>query len=99
MRDEYKRLMAQAAKEEAEARRWAIRHSYAAKGVLLLGPDELSGRDVYPLDLEPAAIAAGVAYITAERVERLVGPSAPCCVTPQTASNVAPRTSRRVGPD
>jgi hypothetical protein len=32
-------------------------------------------------------------------LERLVGPSARCCVTPQTASDVAPRTSRRAGPD
>ena len=32
-------------------------------------------------------------------LERLVGPSARCCVTPQTASDVAPRTSPRAGPD
>ena len=66
--DEYRRLMAQAAKEDAEARKWAIRHSYARRGMLLLGPDEPSGRDVYPPDLHDAAITAGVASFTPTRV-------------------------------
>ena len=66
--DEYRRLKALAAKEDAEARRWAIRHSYARRGMLLLGPDEPSGRDVYPPDLHDAAITAGVASFTPTRV-------------------------------
>jgi hypothetical protein len=68
MRDERKKLLDQASKEEQEARLWATRASYASRGMLLLGPDELSGRDVYPPDLHAAAIDAGVAYITPDRV-------------------------------
>jgi hypothetical protein len=74
---EYKRLKALVAKEHAEARRWATRLSYASRGLLLLGPDELSGRDVYPPDLLDAAIGAGVAYITSERVRPLGDDIAP----------------------
>ena len=65
--DEYRRLKALAAKEDAEARRWAIRHSYATKGLLYLGPDELSDPDCYPSDLHNAAIGAGCAFITSKR--------------------------------
>src|SRR5262249_42641307 len=68
MSDECKRLKALAAKEDAEARKGAIRHSNASRGMLLLGPDETSAQDVYPPDLHDAAIAAGVAFITSERV-------------------------------
>ena len=66
--DEYRRLKALAAKEDAEARKWVIRHSYATKGLIMLGPDELSDPNVYPADLHNAAIGAGVAYITSTRV-------------------------------
>jgi hypothetical protein len=68
---EYKHLWALAAKEQAEARRWASRHSYATRGMLPLGPDELSRLDAYPQELQEAAIAAGVAYITTEQVRPL----------------------------
>jgi len=65
--DESRRLKALAAKEDAEARRWAIRHSYATKGLLYLGPDELNDPDCYPSDLYNAAIGAGCAFITSKR--------------------------------
>jgi hypothetical protein len=65
--DEYKGLWALAAKEQAEAKRWATRYSYATRGLLLLGPDEHSRRDIYPRGLQEAAIDAGVAYITSEQ--------------------------------
>jgi hypothetical protein len=68
MADEHKRLMAQAAKEEAEARKFEVRSSYARRGMLYLGPDELSDPDVYPGDLHNAAIDAGVAFITKDRM-------------------------------
>jgi hypothetical protein len=64
--DEYKRLWSLAAKEQAEARRWATRYSYANQGLLLLGLDERSRGDIYPPELQEAAIAAGVAYVTSE---------------------------------
>jgi hypothetical protein len=66
--DEYRRLMAQAAKEDAEARKWAIRHSYASRGMLYLGPDELNDPDVYPADLYNECIDQNVAFITSERM-------------------------------
>jgi hypothetical protein len=69
--DEYKRLKALAAKEYAEARRWATRCSYTIGVMPLLAPDELSARNLYPPDLQDAAIAAGVAGITSERTGRL----------------------------
>jgi hypothetical protein len=69
--DEYKRLKGLGAKEVAEARRWATRRSYAIRGMLLVSPDKLSGRDDYPQDLHDAAISAGVAYITSERARPL----------------------------
>jgi hypothetical protein len=62
--DEYKRLKALVAKGSAEARRWATWYSFVTRAMLLLGPDELLGRTLYPPDLHEAAIAAGVAYIT-----------------------------------
>jgi hypothetical protein len=67
MADEHKRLMAQAAKEEAEAKKFQVR-SYARRGLLYLGPDELNDPDVYEPGLHDAAIAAGVAFITSDRV-------------------------------
>jgi hypothetical protein len=66
--DEYKRLWALAAKEQTAARRWASRYSYATNGFLLLSPDELSRGNIYPPELQDAAIAAGVAYVTSEQV-------------------------------
>jgi hypothetical protein len=68
MADQYRLLRAEAAKDEAEARKWHVRSTYARRGMLYLGPDELSGRDVYPPDLHTAAINAGVAFITPDRM-------------------------------
>jgi hypothetical protein len=71
MADQYRQLQAEAAKEEAEAHKWLVRSTYARRGMLYMGPDELSDPDTYPPDLHSAAINAGVAYITQTRMSPL----------------------------
>jgi hypothetical protein len=68
MADHRKQLLDRAAKEDAEARKWAVRHSYATRGMLYLGPDELSDPDCYPSDLYNVCINRNVAFITSERM-------------------------------
>jgi hypothetical protein len=60
--------MGLAAKEQAEAHKWVVRHSYATKGLLYLGPDELNDPDVYPTDLYTACINQNMEFITSERM-------------------------------
>jgi hypothetical protein len=68
MADEYRRLQKAAAKEEAEAKKFQVRSSYARRGLLFCGPDELSDPDVYPSDLYNACINQNVAFISSERM-------------------------------